>query len=74
MIMQSLVVCHFNSTRLTGLFDNSPFSLSSLIYSNAGFMDEIKLTENHSEQRKLIVGEFQCSTDVKDHEKSDAVN
>lgn len=45
MIMESLVVCHFNFTRLTGLIDNSPFSLSSLIYSKC-LLDEIKLTES----------------------------
>lgn len=69
MIMESLVVCHCNFTRLTGLIDNSPFNLSSLIHSNACFMDEIKLTEIHFEQWKLLVGEFPCSKDVKDHEK-----
>lgn len=55
MIMKSLVVCHFNFTRLTGLIDNSPFNLSILIHSNACFMDEIKLIDNHFEQWKLLV-------------------
>lgn len=73
MMMEFLMVCHFNFTGLIGLIDNFPFNLSLLTHSNACFMNEIKLTENHFEQWKLI-GEFPCSTDVKDHEKSDAVN
>lgn len=74
MIMESLVACHYNFTRLTGLVDNSPFNFSSLIHANACFMDEIKLTESHFEQWKLIAGGLPCSTDVKYHEKSDIVN
>jgi len=74
MIMESLLTCHYNYTRLTGLVDYSPFNFSSLIHSNACFMDEIKVTDSHFEQWKLIAAGLPCSTDVKYHEKSDITN
>lgn len=74
MIMQSLVSCHYNFTNLTGLIESSPFNFASLIYSNACFMDEIKVTDNHFEQWKLIASGQSCTTDVKYQEKCDISN
>lgn len=65
MIMESLVLMHYNYERLTGLTPNSPFNFSSLVNTNACFMDECKLTENQFEQWKLLASGQPMATDVK---------
>lgn len=65
MLMESLVRMHFNYERLTGLTPQSSFNFSSLIHSNACFMDECKLTENQFEQWKLLAAGTPMATDVK---------
>ncbi|KAL4721501.1 hypothetical protein ACJJTC_013475 [Scirpophaga incertulas] len=49
-----------------------PFNFSSLIYRNACFMDECKLTDNHFEQWKQLAGGQKMNTDIKyeDRKKS----
>jgi DNA replication protein DnaC len=70
-IMQSLVECHFNYTRLTGLNPNSTFNFSSLLHTNACFMDECKLTDNQFEKWKLLASNSPMSTDIKYKESHD---
>jgi len=74
MIMETLVACHYNFTRLTGLSSGSTFNFSSLLHTNACLMDECKLTENQFEQWKLLAGGSPMSTDVKFKEKHDIDN
>jgi hypothetical protein len=69
MLMDSLVKCNFNYTRLTGLVPGSSFNFSNLLHCNACFMDECKLTDNQFEQWKLLAGRSPMSTDVKYREK-----
>lgn len=71
MIMNSLVECHFNFSRLTGLISNSSFNFSGLIHTNACFMDECKLTDNQFEQWKLLASGLPMSTDVKYKDRCD---
>jgi len=71
MLMETLVNCHYNFTRLTGLNSGSSFNFSSLLHTNACFMDECKLTENQFEQWKLLAGGTPMATDVKYKEKHD---
>jgi hypothetical protein len=73
-IMQSLVECHFNYTRLTGLNPNSTFNFASLLHTNACFMDECKLTDNQFEQWKLLASNSPMPTDVKYKESHDVHN
>lgn len=65
MIMDSLANMHFNVTRLTGLTPQSSFNYSSLVHTNACFMDECKLTDNQFEQWKLLAARTPMPTDVK---------
>lgn len=65
MIMESLVTMHYNFERLTGLTPGSSFNFSSLLHTNACFMDECKLTDNQFEQWKLLAGGQPMCTDVK---------
>lgn len=65
MIMESLVELHFNYERLTGLTPGSSFNFSSLIHSNACFMDECRLTDNQFEQWKLLAARQPMCTDIK---------
>jgi hypothetical protein len=74
MIMHPLVECHFNYCKLTGLNPNSTLNFSSLIHSNACFMDECKLTDNQFEQWKLLASSSPMATDVKYKEAHDVEN
>lgn len=74
MIMSSLVDCHFNYCRLTGLTPNSSFNFSGLLHCNACFMDECKLTENQFEQWKLLASGMPTSTDIKYKDRCDVKN
>lgn len=65
MVMESLVQMQFNYERLTGLTPGSSFNFSSLVHTNAWFMDKCKLTENQFEQCKLLAVEQPMSTDIK---------
>lgn len=65
MVMESLVRMHYNFERLTGLTPGSSFNFSSLLHTNACFMDECKLTENQFEQWKLLAAGSPMCTDVK---------
>lgn len=71
MIMTSLVECHFNICRLTGLISNSSFNFSGLLHTNACLMDECKLTDNQFEQWKMLACGLPMSTDVKYKERCD---
>lgn len=71
MIMTSLIECHFNYCRLTGLTPNSSFNFSGLLHCNAVLMDECKLTENQFEQWKLLASRMPMSTDVKYKDRCD---
>lgn len=71
MIMNSLVECHFNFCRLTGLISNSSFNFSGLLHTNACLMDECKLTDNQFEQWKLLASGLPMSTDVKYKDRCD---
>ncbi|KAL4710087.1 hypothetical protein ACJJTC_016489 [Scirpophaga incertulas] len=73
-IMESLVECHFNYTCLTGLTPTSPFNFSSLIYRNACFMDECKLTDNHFEQWKQLAGGQKMNTDIKYEDRQEVTD
>lgn len=74
MIMTSLVECHFNYCRLTGLISNSSFNFSGLLHTNACLMDECKLTDNQFEQWKLLASGLPMSTDVKYKDRCDVMN
>lgn len=74
MIMNSLVECHFNYCRLTGLTPNSSFNFSGLLHCNACLMDECKLTENQFEQWKMLASKVPMSTDVKYKDRCDIQN
>lgn len=74
MIMNSLVECHFNYCRLTGLISNSSFNFSGLLHTNACLMDECKLTDNQFEQWKLLASGLPMSTDVKYKDRCDVKN
>lgn len=69
MVMESLVECHYNYSRLTGLHSNSSFNFSSLLNTNACLMDECKMTDNQFEQWKLLAGGSPMATDVKYRER-----
>lgn len=72
-IMESLVLCHYNFSRLTCLHSNSMFNFGSLVHSNAVYMDECKMKQNQFEQWKLIASRADCSTDIKHKDKQDCV-
>lgn len=74
MIMESLVECHYNFGRLTGLTSSSSFNFSSLLNMNACLMDECKLTDNQFEQWKLLAAGSPMATDVKYKERHDVKN
>lgn len=74
MLMNSLVDCHFNYSRLTGLVSNSSFNFSGLLHTNACLMDECKLTDNQFEQWKLLASGAPMSTDVKYKDRNDVEN
>lgn len=65
LLMNSLIQCHYNYSRLTGLFSASNFNFASLVNTNACFMDECKLTDNQFEQWKLLASSSPMPTDVK---------
>lgn len=74
MIMNSLVFCHYNFCRLTGLIANSSFNFSGLLHTNACLMDECKLTDNQFEQWKMLASGMDMSTDVKYKDRCDVKN
>lgn len=74
MIMESLLECHYNFSRLTGLTSSSSFNFSSLLNVNACLMDECKLTDNQFEQWKLLAAGTPMATDVKYKERHDIKN
>lgn len=74
MIIESLINCHFNYTRLTGLNESSSFNFSSLVHSNACLMDEIKVTETLFEVWKLLAAGQTFTSDVKYHDKCEISN
>lgn len=74
MIMESLVRLHYNFSRLTGLTPGSSFNFSSLLHTNACFMDECKLTDNQFEQWKLLASGSPMATDIKYRERHNITN
>lgn len=74
MVIESLISCHFNFTRLTGVNETSSFNFASLIHANACLMDEIKVTNHLFETWKLLAAGQTFTSDVKYHEKCEVSN